>query len=721
MAAVSSTERRRGGSEDGPRGAAWLMRGDDDGAVMARRLAPFAVVVSVALGLLGHEGQRLGWFDRWLGVALITAGAILVLLAVIWVSARELATRSRERDAALAERSATESRYRSTMEAVGDVVFRTDAAGRWSYLNPAWTRHTGWPVESALGTPSLSFVHPDDRERAAAQLLRLGARERSEARYPHRYLTAAGEVRWAETRVRAIIDAEGELAGYAGTLADVTDRKQAERRLEQSSRHFDLSHDLVATFDREGVFEQLNGAWGPALGWPEGELLGRSAFEIVHPGDRETFASALAALALGRAAEFTVRVANRGGGWRSIEWSASPEVDAGLFYGSGRDITERLEVAEELERERRQLAYAQRLARVGSWVLDPSTGERTWSAQQYRNHGYDPDGPLPAVGEVVERIHPDDVERVREMLARIDAGADAIEVEYRFRPPNSEPRAIEVQGRAVIATDGRRLLIGTSRDVTAERDAERIKDEFIGLVSHELRTPLTSIIGYTELLAEVEGHRLSERGREFVEVIERNSRRELSLVADLLLISQINAGEFDIEIGRADVGTIARASVEAARPAARRAGLTLSVEAPDDLVVDGDPRRIAQVVENLVSNAVKFTPPGGRVTVEAGPGRNGVALSVADTGIGMEEEDLGRLFERMYRSEEAERRRIQGTGLGLTIVKAIVDAHEATIEVASDPGRGSAVRVEFPRRPAPAADETDGERPGLTSARRLAI
>ena len=121
---------------------------------------------------------------------------------------------------------------------------------------------------------------------------------------------------------------------------------------------------------------------------------------------------------------------------------------------------------------------------------------------------------------------------------------------------------------------------------------------------------------------------------------------------------------------------------------------------PGPQIIDGDPHRLAQVVENLVSNAIKFTPSGGSVAVRVERTDGAVALEVSDTGIGIEQQDLGRLFDRMYRADEAERRHIQGTGLGLTIVKAIVDAHEATIAVSSEPGVGTTFRVELPLRSA---------------------
>jgi signal transduction histidine kinase len=247
-----------------------------------------------------------------------------------------------------------------------------------------------------------------------------------------------------------------------------------------------------------------------------------------------------------------------------------------------------------------------------------------------------------------------------------------------------------------VTAAGELRLVGTSRDVTAERAAERLKDDFFQLVSHELRTPLTSIVGYAELLAEIETGNLSPEGRRFVEVIDRNAKRELSLVGDLLMLTRITAGTFEIEMGQADLGEIIRATAEAMRPEAARGGVIIELDDEDAPVIEGDPHRLRQVVENLVSNALKFTPDGGRVTIHALAGDESAQIAVSDTGIGIPPEDRSRLFERMFRTREAERRHIQGTGLGLTIVKAIVDAHGGAISVDSEVGKGATFRVLLP-------------------------
>jgi len=497
--------------------------------------------------------------------------------------------------------------------------------------------------------------------------------------------------------VSPVLDPDGTVIAASTITRDISEHKAAQRKLAESARHFELINDLVATCGFDGHFKQLNGAWEQVLGWTPDELLSNPFIEIVHEDDRAAMQAEVVRLAAGgTTAEFKIRIHTKDGGWRWIEWSASPDVASGVFHCAGREISERMEVERALAAERRQLADAQQIASVGSWELVVASGVRTWSAQQYRNHGFEPGEQPPDVEEVLQRIHPDDQPKVRARLDEIAAGNYEFDYSYRVILPDGRVREVETEGRPFIDADGSMRVMGTSRDVTAVRAAERLKDDFFGLISHELRTPLTSIIGYTELLAEIEADNLSQQGRRFIDVIERNSRRELSLVGDLLLLTKITAGTFEIEVGCADLGALARAAAEEAMPDAVKAGIDLSVEADAAPVIDADPHRLAQVVDNLVSNAIKFTPMGGKVAIRAFADAGEAVIAVADTGIGIPPEDTERLFERTFRAREAERRHIQGTGLGLTIVKAIVDAHEGSIEVESDLGRGTTVSVRLP-------------------------
>jgi signal transduction histidine kinase len=232
------------------------------------------------------------------------------------------------------------------------------------------------------------------------------------------------------------------------------------------------------------------------------------------------------------------------------------------------------------------------------------------------------------------------------------------------------------------------------------RDLDRLKDEFVALVSHELRTPLTSIIGYLELVQEQEQAGLAADQRTFTDVIARNASRLLRLVGDLLFLSGIQAGALNLDFDETDLTDVIENAVEETRPAAAAKRITLTLTAGPVPRLRADGTRLAQLVANLMSNAVKFTPEEGSVTVTVKPEGGSAVIIIADTGIGISADDKRHVFERFYRAPSVTDRAIQGTGLGLTISKAIVEAHDGSISVDSDPGRGTTVMVRIPLRPA---------------------
>jgi len=243
-------------------------------------------------------------------------------------------------------------------------------------------------------------------------------------------------------------------------------------------------------------------------------------------------------------------------------------------------------------------------------------------------------------------------------------------------------------------------FVGT--DVTEARETERMKDQFVSLISHELRTPLTSILGYLELVLDDEDEPLTESQEGYLRTVERNAQRLLGLVGDLLFTAQVDAGRFTLKPESVDLAAVARAAEETVRVTAAGAGVEVLVDVPEDgLVVSGDAMRLGQACDNLVSNAVKFTPAGGRVTIRvhrsANPDGTPVAqLSVSDTGIGIPAGEQGRLFTRFFRASTAKRSAVAGVGLGLSITKAITTAHGGTLDLASAEGQGTTFTLTLP-------------------------
>jgi PAS domain S-box-containing protein len=261
-----------------------------------------------------------------------------------------------------------------------------------------------------------------------------------------------------------------------------------------------------------------------------------------------------------------------------------------------------------------------------------------------------------------------------------------------------------VRGVSTIARD-----ISDRRAAEAERDAllselgaqnerlrelDRMKDDFVASVSHELRTPLTSIRGYLELVREDGG--LDEEQDRMLGIVDRNADRLLGLVTDLLFVAQLDAGKLTMESAPVHLARLAAESVEAASPRARGTEIDLHLHAEGELVVTGDRTRLAQVIDNLISNAIKFTPRGGRVDVRVFRADGSAVIEVSDTGVGIPEDERVHLFERFFRTSGATRGAVQGTGLGLAIVGAITESHGGTVNVESRPSGGTTFTVALP-------------------------
>ena len=240
-------------------------------------------------------------------------------------------------------------------------------------------------------------------------------------------------------------------------------------------------------------------------------------------------------------------------------------------------------------------------------------------------------------------------------------------------------------------------LVGRVRAQNEElRRLDRLKDDFVASVSHELRTPLTSIRGYLELVLDGEVGELTEEQSRYLLVVDRNVDRLLRVVGDLLFAAQVDAGTIALDCCTTDLDQLVREAVEAARPLAAEHEVELELDAEGGADLIGDRARLAQILDNLIANAVKFTPPGGHVEVRTFREADVVVVEVADTGIGISDEDQDRLFQRFFRAEGAILHAIEGTGLGLAIVKAIVDAHGGELSVESISGQGTTFRIALP-------------------------
>ncbi|WP_433720246.1 ATP-binding protein [Actinoplanes sp. CA-051413] len=229
-----------------------------------------------------------------------------------------------------------------------------------------------------------------------------------------------------------------------------------------------------------------------------------------------------------------------------------------------------------------------------------------------------------------------------------------------------------------------------------QRQLIRTKNEYLALIGHELRTPLTSIAAYTELLRDADAETLVAEGPRLLEVIDRNATQLRHIINELLELSALDTGHAAVQLSPINLAELVRESVQAARDAITDEPVSIVDELPDELVLPGDRHRLRQVVDNLLGNAVKYSPDGGRIAVRLRTTGRAAELSISDTGIGVSQEEREKMFTGLYRTSRARDRAIPGSGLGLTLSRAVVQRHHGTIELSEHEGPGTTVSVRLP-------------------------
>jgi PAS domain S-box-containing protein len=392
---------------------------------------------------------------------------------------------------------------------------------------------------------------------------------------------------------------------------------------------------------------------------------------------------------------------------------------SGVIAAEVAFAVERMRAQDAARQSEERLRFALEAADMGTWDWDFVTERVQWSENIERLHGLPPGTFDGSFASYERKIHADDRARVLASIERAIAHGVPHDVEYRIVAPDGTIRWVEGKGRVEMEHGRPVRMSGVCMNVTrrkqaeaarldAAREANRLKDEFLATLSHELRTPLNAIIGWVQLLQI--GAVSTDRLGEAVAVIDRNARLQARLIEDVLDVSRIITGKLDVERVPVLVSQIVENAVQTVRPASLSKGLTLTCTVEPDLPpVDADPRRLLQVVLNLLGNAMKFTPQGGTIDVRCARDGAWVAISVRDTGAGIAPEFLPYVFERFRQADSRTTRQHGGLGLGLAIAQHLVERHDGRITVESaGTGQGATFHVRLPVPLAPVRDNDIG-------------
>ena len=385
------------------------------------------------------------------------------------------------------------------------------------------------------------------------------------------------------------------------------------------------------------------------------------------------------------------------------------------FHGVTQDITERKLIEEALRESEERHADAQRMAHIGHWEWDLTSGMGRWSDEFARIIGRPPEGGFANFSEAVSNVvHPDDRRFVLGARNALIDNGRPYDVEFRIVHPEYGIRYVHSRAEVVRDADGKALrLLGTTQDITERKtmevalvgakeqaeSANRVKTEFLATMSHELRTPLNSIIGFSEILAsETFGPLGSTKYREYARDVNQSGRQLHGLIGDILDVSQIEMGHLDLSETDVEVGRLVASCIRLVDERAARRGVDLSVDLATDLPrLHMDELRGKQILLNLLTNAVKFTPTGGRVTLAVAlDDERGMRFTIADTGIGIEPRDIDKVMSMFGQADGIMNRRHDGVGLGLPLARRLAELHDGTLELTSTPNVGTTVTVRFP-------------------------
>jgi PAS domain S-box-containing protein len=545
------------------------------------------------------------------------------------------------------------------------------------------------------------------------------------------------------------------IGSYIGLLAvtnlllaaGAAERKRAQQAVAESERRYrgvvEDQTDLICRFMTDGTLTFVNEAYCRFLGKTREELLGSNFLRTLSDEDLDIPLSYFGSLPAEQpVVSFDHRVLSPGGGdvvWLqyTVRRLLGAESENAEFQAVIRDITNRKHSEQALQTSEQK--YRSLVSNIPDvlWTANEHRDFVYISANVEKVLGYT-DEDLMGVGPGFWRtkVHPEDCRGVDEAYRLLFTASQQFDVEYRIQRKDGEWIWLHDRAIATSVKSGVMCADGILSDITRRKGAEealqqaketaeaasRAKSQFLANMSHELRTPLNAIIGFSEVLADKMFGDLNDRQLKYTNNILNSGRHLLQLINDILDLSKIEAGRLELSVTSFEVGK-ALADVHAivkALAAKKRISLVLKV-APELPPLCADLPKFKQIMYNLLSNAIKFTPEGGKVTVTAGvenestppwlgaitsPG-GWLVVSVTDTGIGIKLEDQDRIFSQFEQLDSSYARQQQGTGLGLTLTRRLVEAHGGGISLRSDgEGQGSVFTVMLPMAATPATHDT---------------
>lgn len=500
------------------------------------------------------------------------------------------------------------------------------------------------------------------------------------------------------------------------------------KTITQKSAALDLSpfaemspNFMVITSD-DGDILSINQATLNALDLEAHQKDSLNFLKIFHPEDRPYIRNTVQTMIMEsketgapNSLDFEARLNTQNGQTITAKWQMRAE--QGKTYCLGENITQDSAQKEEIQLRKNQLVQAESIGRFGRWQWTIGHDQFDWSDEVYRIFGCDIDGFMPSMDNIYAMLHEDDKDRMDQTLQRAVINQNAFDMDFCIQRPDGQQRFIRCEGRCTTDEDGDVVaLYGIMQDMSEriiyERDLRAAKEaaekacaartQFLANMSHELRTPLNAIIGFSEM---IEGQYLGEVGNdkyiEYGKNIRESGAHLLDLIGDILDMAKIEAGKYDLDLEDISLNAIIDNALTMIKPRADEKKIAVHYDAPirEDLMMQLDRRACLQIMLNILSNAVKFTPENGDITLNCTEHKNSITLNISDNGIGIPANKLASITNPFEQVVSHYTRDHEGSGLGLAITKELVELHGGSLKIKSQIDAGTDVIITLPLRP----------------------